>query len=237
MPTTLPAMILAAGRGERMRPLTDRTPKPLLEVHGRRLIEWHLHALARAGISRVVINTAWLEEQIVAALGDGSRYGVQIHYSLEGRDHGAALETAGGMLKALPWLGPAFWVVAGDVFAPDFEFGADQAQAFMASGDEAKLWMVDNPDHHPNGDFHLSQGRLLPSGQPKLTYSTIGLYRARILEGLRVGERAALLPVLTSAIARGRAAGERYAGRWTDVGTPQRLAQINATPHESRRLG
>ena len=127
------AIILAAGRGKRMRPLSDSTPKPLLEVHGKRLIEWHLEALARAGVREVVVNTDWLEEQIVATLGDGSRYGVAITYSREGRDHGGALETAGGIAKALPLLGDAFWIVSADVWAPDFAFSAGAAARFVAS--------------------------------------------------------------------------------------------------------
>ena len=141
----IPAIILAAGRGDRMRPLSDRTPKPLLEVHGKPLIEWHLEALARDGVRRVVINTAWLEAQIVDALGDGSRWGVEIRYSLEGRDHGGALETAGGIAKALPLLGDVFWVVSGDVFAPDFRYDAGSAVRFAASGHLAHLWLVPNP--------------------------------------------------------------------------------------------
>src|SRR5574343_668081 len=122
--SALPALILAAGRGERMRPLTEATPKPLLAVQGKPLIVWHLEALARDGVRDVVINTAHLEEQFPAALGDGSRWGLRIRYSMEGRDHGGALETTGGMAKALPWLGEAFWVLAGDVFVPDFRFEA-----------------------------------------------------------------------------------------------------------------
>jgi MurNAc alpha-1-phosphate uridylyltransferase len=127
---TLPALILAAGRGERMRPLTEHTPKPLLHVQGKALIEWHLEALSRDGVKDVVINTAYLEEQFPPTLGDGSRWGLRIHYSMEGRDHGGALETAGGMAKARPLLGDAFWLVAGDVFVPGFRFDAQAAQAF-----------------------------------------------------------------------------------------------------------
>jgi MurNAc alpha-1-phosphate uridylyltransferase len=225
----LPALILAAGRGERMRPLTDRTPKPLLTVGGRPLIEWHLEALARAGVRRVVINTAWLEDQFPAALGDGRRFGLDIRYSTEGRDHGGALETAGGMAKALPLLGPAFWVVAGDVFAPDFRFDPADSERFLAGNDWAHLWFVDNPAHHPDGDFALHDGRVRLQGQPRLTYATIGLFRAEMVRHLPAGQKTALRPVLEPAIAQDRVGGERYAGRWTDVGTPERLAGLNAT--------
>ena len=233
MPTdtcrALPALILAAGRGERMRPLTDLTPKPLLTVGGRPLIEWHLESLARAGVRRVVINTAWLEDQFPAALGDGSRFGLDIRYSMEGRDHGGALETAGGMAKALPLLGPAFWVVAGDVFAPDFRFDVSDSERFLAGKDWAHLWFVDNPAHHPQGDFAL-QGeseRVRLQGEPRLTYATIGLFRAEMVSHLPAGQKWALRPVLESAIAQDRVGGERYAGHWTDVGTPERLAALN----------
>ena len=151
----LPALILAAGRGERMRPLTDHTPKPLLAVRGRPLIEWHLEALARDGVRQVVVNTAWLEQRLVDAVGDGSRWGLDIHWSLEGRDHGGALETGGGIAKALPWLGEAFWVVAGDVFVPGFRFDPAVAARFAASDRLAHLWLVPNAPHHPQGDFGI----------------------------------------------------------------------------------
>ena len=127
------AIVLAAGRGKRMRPLSDACPKPLLEIHGKRLIEWHLEALARDGVREVVVNTDWLEEQIVATLGDGSRFGLAIAYSMEGRDHGGALETAGGIAKALPLLGDAFWVVSADVYTPTFRYSAAAHDAFVAS--------------------------------------------------------------------------------------------------------
>ena len=158
----LPALILAAGRGERMRPLTDTTPKPLLCVKGKPLIEWHLEALARDGVREVVINTAHLEDQFPAVLGDGARWGLRITYSMEGRDHGGALETAGGMAQALPLLGDAFWVLAGDVFVPGFRFEASAAQAFVAGEDWGQMWLVPNPAHVPQGDFALtSEGRVL----------------------------------------------------------------------------
>ncbi len=230
----LPALILAAGRGERMRPLTDHTPKPLLEVRGKPLIEWHLEALARDGVSHVVINTAHLEDQFPERLGDGSRWGLRIDYSMEGRDHGGALETAGGMAKALPLLGDAFWVVAGDVFVPDFIFSAAAAQSFAQSNDWARIWLVNNPPHVPNGDFALSNGdRVIrkdkaPPDAPTYTYSTIGLYRASMVEDVKVGDKAALRPYLERAIDQQRLAGTIYAGAWTDVGTPARLNELNA---------
>jgi N-acetyl-alpha-D-muramate 1-phosphate uridylyltransferase len=228
----LPALILAAGLGERMRPLTTHTPKPLLTVHGVSLIEWHLRALARDGVTDVVINTAHLEDQFPAALGDGSRWGLRIQYSMEGRDHGGALETAGGMRKALPLLGDAFWVLAGDVFVPDFYFEAQAAQQFASSTDWGHLWLVPNPPHHPKGDFFLTpeqRVQRLPSTGHMVghTYSTIGLYRPDMVKHLPLGEKAALRPCLERAIDAGRLSGQACDGRWTDVGTPERLAQLN----------
>ncbi|MEY2839971.1 MAG: hypothetical protein RJB60_2270 [Pseudomonadota bacterium] len=233
MSTSLPALILAAGRGERMRPLTDHTPKPLLKVQGKALIEWHLEALARDGVQDVVINTAYLEEQFQPALGDGSRWGLRIHYSLEGRDHGGALETAGGMAKALPLLGDAFWLVAGDVFVPDFRFDAQTAQAFRQGADWGRLWLVPNPTHNPEGDFALTpEGRVhlkstAPASAQALTYSTIGLFRPNMVAHLSLGEKAALRPCLERAIDAGKLSGQRHEGLWVDVGTPQRLAELN----------
>jgi MurNAc alpha-1-phosphate uridylyltransferase len=154
------AIVLAAGRGERMRPLTDTTPKPLLVVHGRPLIEWHLIALAKAGVRDVVVNTAWLEDQVVDRLGSGERFGLRIAFSREQRDYGGALETAGGIATALPLLAPrgdeVFWVVSADVYAPDFSFDVAAAQAFADSADLAQLWLVPNPEFHAAGDFHLT---------------------------------------------------------------------------------
>jgi N-acetyl-alpha-D-muramate 1-phosphate uridylyltransferase len=233
MSTSLPALILAAGRGERMRPLTDQTPKPLLRVQGLPLIEWHLQALARDGVREVVINTAHLEDQFEPQLGDGSRWGLRIHYSMEGRDHGCALETAGGMAKALPLLGEAFWLVAGDVFVPGFRFDPKAAEAFLKCADWGHLWLTPNPPHHPQGDFALSPtGRVqhreaAEPGSRALTYSTIGLYRPAMVEHLPVGEKAALRPSLDRAIDAGRLSGQILEGPWVDVGTPQRLAELN----------
>lgn len=232
----LPALILAAGRGERMRPLTDHTPKPLLHVQGKPLIEWHLEALARDGVTQVVINTAYLEEQFEPTLGDGARWGLRIHYSHEGRDHGGALETAGGMAKALPLLGDAFWVLAGDVFVPGFRFDPQAARDFAAQTDWGRMWLVPNPAHVPTGDFALNaEGRILrkdqaPSGTPAYTYSTIGLYRPAMVDHLTVGQKAALRPSLERAIDAGRLSGTLYTGPWVDVGTPERLAELNRRP-------
>ena len=230
----LPALILAAGRGERMRPLTDTTPKPLLPVRGQPLIAWHLQALARDGVRDVVINTAYLEDQFEPALGDGRRWGLRITYSHEGRDHGGALETAGGIAKALPLLGDAFWVLAGDVFVPGFRFDADEAEAFRAGDDWGRIWLVPNPPHVPQGDFAVDGDQRVwrkdaaPAGARTGTYSTIGLYRPAIVDGVRVGDKAALRPSLERAIDAGRLSARWLEGEWTDVGTPERLAALNA---------
>jgi MurNAc alpha-1-phosphate uridylyltransferase len=229
----LPALILAAGRGERMRPLTDATPKPLLRVRGKPLIEWHLEALSRDGIREVVINTAYLEDQFEPTLGDGRRWGLRITYSMEGRDHGGALETAGGMAKALPLLGDAFWVIAGDVFVPGWRFETAQAERFQQSQDWGQLWLVPNPPHVPQGDFAVDgSGRVkrkdrADAGTPTGTYSTIGLYRPEMVKGIAVGEKAALRPCLERAIDAGKLGASFYNGEWVDVGTPERLAALN----------
>jgi MurNAc alpha-1-phosphate uridylyltransferase len=204
------AMLLAAGRGERMRPLTDHTPKPLLQVQGQPLLVWHLRALARAGHRHVLINTAWLEDQIPALLGR-SFEGMAISYSMEG---------------------------------PDFDFATTQVQAFEHSADWAHIWLVPNPPHNPNGDFGLSPaGRALqgPPAEARHTYSTIGLYRHALvsegaahdqglLPGNPQGVKAPLAPLLRAAMSHDRVGASLYTGRWTDVGTPERLAQLNETP-------
>ena len=244
----VPALVLAAGRGERMRPLTDSTPKPLLQVQGRPLLQWHLQALANAGVSRVVINTAWLGEQIPAYFSDKNgvkpiwdkRKQLSISYSQESVDFGGALETAGGIARALPQLGPVFWLVAGDVFAPDFVFDSAAVQAFAASGQLAHLWLVPNPAHNPRGDFGLSSQGLalnLPADDPapRYTYSTIALLRAELFAppwcdippGNPLGVKAPLAPLLRRAMDAGRVSASLYGGRWTDVGTPERLAELN----------
>ena len=233
-------MILAAGRGERMRPLTDSVPKPLLELRGKPLMQWTMEALARGGFTHLVVNTAWLGQQISSHFGpqpawDG-RKALSISYSHEGRDFGGALETAGGIVRALPLLGEIFWVAAGDVFAPEFEF-TQQAVTRFAAGDRlAHLWLVPNPAQHPGGDFGLSaDGLALDQAPHRLTYSTIGLYRAALFAppycdipaGNPGGLKAALGPMLRAAMEKGLVSAQRYPGPWTDVGTPERLAALN----------
>ena len=187
-PRPLPALILAAGRGERLRPLTDTCPKPLLQVRGRPLVEWHLLALARADVREVVINVAWLGEQLVHAVGDGERFGLRVRWSREDLDFGHALETAGGIARALPLLGcgpdDAFWLVSGDILAPDFPFDAERARHFADDEQalDARLWVVENPPYHPRGDFGIdAAGRALadgagPDGQ-RYTYANLALLR------------------------------------------------------------
>ncbi|HSX95360.1 MAG TPA: nucleotidyltransferase family protein [Hydrogenophaga sp.] len=235
------AIVLAAGRGNRMRPLTDQVPKPLLDVQGKPLLQWHADALADAGCVDLVINTAWLGEQIPEHFGPHPRSSdglpMDIAYSAEGEDFGYALETAGGIARALPLLGEVFWVVAGDVFAPGFPFDPD-ALARFARGDRlAHLWLVPNPDHNPRGDFGLSpEGLALNGGEPRHTYSTIGLYRRALFEapwfdippGNPQGRAEPLAPLLRRAMDAGRVSAELYTGPWTDVGTPERLAELNA---------
>lgn len=269
-PPPIKAMILAAGRGERMRPLTDTTPKPLLRVQGKPLMQWHLEALAQAGFTDVVVNTDWLGEQIeryfLSLFGPEANKDVlnqllnkehsTIAYSHEGQDFGGALETAGGLARALPLLCPAqdegagagaqaFWVLAGDVFAPDFVFSQAAVDRFLASGKLAHVWLVPNPAHHPGGDFGLALNADEGVGlalnlskndpQPRYTYSTIGLYRCaffapphcNIPPGNPSGVKAPLAPLLRAAMDNQLVSAEIYTGAWTDVGTPERLAQLN----------
>ena len=235
--TAIKAMILAAGRGERMRPLTDHTPKPLLPVRGKPLIEWHIEALARAGVREVVINTAWLEAQIVAALGDGARFGVAIRYSMEGRDHGGALETAGGVAKALPLLAAhaddSFWLVSGDIHAPGFRYEAAAARRFAADGALAHLWLVPNPPFHATGDFGLdAQGYGLADGPAAdgqtWTYANLALCRASFFADIVPGRRAALGPMLFDGMRRRCITAEVYRGEWHNVGTPAQLQALNS---------
>lgn len=220
------AMILAAGRGERMRPLTDNCPKPLLRAGGRALIEWQLIALRRAGFVDVVINHAHLGAMIEGALGDGRRWGLRIHYSPETE----ALETAGGIARALPLLGDdPFLVMAGDVFT-DFDPARALTIAAQMRVADLSAWcvMIDNPVHHPAGDFALRDGRLLEDGSRRLTFSGIGVYRPDLFGGVAAGAKARLAPLLRAAAAHGRAGGEYHGGLWIDVGTPQRLAELDA---------
>jgi MurNAc alpha-1-phosphate uridylyltransferase len=263
-------MILAAGRGERMRPLTDSTPKPLLPVRGKPLMQWPLEALARGGFKRVVVNTAWLGAQIADQFKSVfvlqpplnkreqllNSEQVQISYSHEGQDFGGALETAGGIVRALPLLCPphacaasadVFWVLAGDVFAPDFVFAPAAVDRFVASGKLAHLWLVPNPEHNRQGDFGLSVNPDDAQGVgvalnlskddpgPRYTYSTIGLYRRALFAppycdipgGNPQGVKAPLAPLLRAAMDNGQVSAELYRGAWTDVGTPERLQALN----------
>ncbi|BDY03310.1 N-acetylmuramate alpha-1-phosphate uridylyltransferase MurU [Ferrimonas sp. YFM] len=212
------AMILAAGRGERMRPLTDTTPKPLLPLQGRPMLEHHLERLARAGFRDVLINTAWLGEQFPQTLGDGRRFGLAIHYQHETQ----ALETGGGIQRALSWLGPdPFLVVNGDVYC-ELEFNALPQ---LGQQDLAHLWLVANPAHNSQGDFALNQGRVQAQGEAKLTFSGIGLYRPELFARCAPG-RFPLAPLLREAMAQGRVGGTALEGHWCDVGTEQRLIEL-----------
>ncbi len=215
------AMILAAGRGERMRPLTDHTPKPLLEVGGRPLIVWHIERLVAAGVRDLVINHAHLGEQLEARLGDGAAWGARIRWSREGQ--GRALETGGGICKALPLLGgEPFLVVNGDVWC-DVDF----TTLALPAGDLAHLLLVDNPAHHPEGDFVLgTDGRVREDDGPRLTFAGIGLYHPELFAGCRP-EPFPLAPLLRRAMRTGRVSGRWYRGRWVDVGTPERLAALD----------
>lgn len=220
------AMILAAGRGERMRPLTDTTPKPMLTVGGRTLIDYHLARLAQAGVRDVVINLAHLGDQIATALGDGGRYGLAIHYVTEPVQ---ALETGGGIFQALPLLGDdPFIVVNGDVWS-DYSFG----QLPVITEAVAHLVLVDNPDHHRQGDFVLRDGRVHSDGAIKLTYSGIAVLRRALFAGCGPG-RFPLAPLLRDAMANGLVSGEHYGGQWVDVGTPQRLRALDERLTRSR---
>lgn len=213
-------MLLAAGRGERMRPLTDALPKPLVQVGGRALIEWHLQALARAGIREVVINLSWLAEKLRAALGDGRDFGVSISWSEEGP---VPLETGGGIFRALPQLGPApFLVVNADIWT-DIDF----ARLRLAPEAHAHLVLIPNPPHHPRGDFGLEGDRIVIRESERFTYSGVGVYRSEFFAGCTPG-RFPLLPLLNRAIAAERVRGEVHPGQWCDVGTAERLAGLSA---------
>ena len=218
------AMILAAGRGERMRPLTDHTPKPLLEAGGKSLIVHQVERLRAAGIDQLVINVAWRADAIETALGDGSAFGVEIRYS---REPEGALETAGGIRHALHLLGEAPFVVVNSDIHCDFPLARLDT---LAAGDAAHLVLVNNPPHHPEGDFTLERGRVGMAGTPRLTYSGIGVFDPGLFSGLAPGVRP-LRPVLEQAIAAGRVSGQIHDGIWMDIGTPERLAELN------RRLG
>jgi MurNAc alpha-1-phosphate uridylyltransferase len=212
------AMILAAGRGERMRPLTDHTPKPLLEVGGQRLIEYHIRRLAAVGVLELVINHAYLGAQIEQVLGDGRRFGVRIQYSAETE----AMETGGGIYRALPLLGEApFMVVNADVWT-DFPF----ERLLNAPPSFAHLVLVDNPPQHPKGDFVLNGRQVVAEGDPKLTYSGVAVFDPKLFADCQTG-RFPLAPLLRAAMSRNAVSGEHYRGQWWDIGTPERLQALD----------
>jgi len=229
------ALVFAAGLGERMRPLTDSTPKPLLRAGGKPLVEWHLERLAAIGVREVVLNTSWLATQFPQALGDGSRWGLKLHFLHEGD---VPLETGGGMHNALPLLcgdeDVPFLAINGDIWCDH------PLDSLPAPRGAAHLVLVDNPAHHPGGDFVLgADGSVSAEGAPRLTFSGIGVYRRALFDGWRevIGARAGadavpprfpIAPLLRAAMARGAVSGEHHRGRWTDVGTPQRLADLDA---------
>ncbi|HEY6774725.1 MAG TPA: nucleotidyltransferase family protein [Oxalicibacterium sp.] len=229
------AMIFAAGRGERMRPLTDSCPKPLLKVRGRPLIVWHILNLVRAGITDIVINHAHLGHMIEEALGDGTQFGARITYSPEG----TALETAGGIAYARHLLGDEpFVALAADIYCPHFDF--EQVKNVLEDNDVwgnphpldqrdvAWLYLVKNPAHNPKGDFALHSFSIANEGEPRYTFSGIGVYRPSMFNSIAAGETAKLAPLLREYAVRGQVGGELYRGDWTDVGTPERLEQLNA---------
>ena len=227
------ALILAAGRGERMRPLSDTTPKPLLRAGGKRLIEWQIESLVRAGVREIVINVAHLPDQFDSALGDGRRYGAALRYSREGGSADDALESLGGIVKALPWLGDApFVVTSGDIVT---EYPYDQLHAVSETqqrGDaDAHLVLVENPPFHLRGDMGLTNQRIDPNATPPMTYANIGLFSPRLFADIAstlYGGRAPLFPWLYETARAGRVTGEVYRGRWWNAGTPSDLAQVDA---------
>jgi MurNAc alpha-1-phosphate uridylyltransferase len=231
--TSLPCFLLAAGRGERMRPLTDNLPKPLLTIQNKSLLAWHLEALVNAGFKKVVINHAWLGHKIEESLGNGKQFGLQIQYSPEE----TALETAGGIVKALPLLQVEdyFLVINGDVFCPNLPIHKllDEVDRIKNQANPvlAHLLMVPNPVQHPNGDFYLQSNRVSShevSNSEKLTFSGIGIYHKDLFQDLGIGSPAKLAPLLRAAMEQGKVSGEKYLGPWHDVGTPQRLQELNA---------
>lgn len=227
------ALILAAGRGERMRPLTDTTPKPLLRAGGKRLIEWQIESLVRAGVREIVVNIAHLPDQFHSALGDGRRYGAALRYSREGGSADDALESLGGIVKALPWLGDAPFVVTSGDIVTDYPYrhlhAASEAQQ---RGDaDAHLVLVENPPFHLRGDMGLKDQRIDPDATPRMTYANIGVFSPGLFAGVARtlhGGRAPLFPWLYEAASAGRVSGEVYRGRWWNAGTPSDLTQLDA---------
>ena len=218
---TMKAMILAAGHGTRMRPLTDHTPKPLLDVGGKPLIVWHIENLKQAGFRDIVINIAWKGDQIPEALGDGSQFGVNLHYSDEQQE--GALETAGGIVKALPLLGDEpFLVVNGDVWC-EFNYSSNNP---LTGNDLAHLILVSNPSHNTLGDFSLEIQRVDNEGENKLTFSGIGYYHPNLFKNLSYGKHP-LAPLLRDAMKTKQVSGELFEGDWRDIGTPKRLTKLN----------
>ncbi len=214
------AMILAAGHGKRMRPLTDHLPKPLLEVAGKPLIVWHIENLKHAGIKDIIINMGWKGWKLPETLGDGSNWDINLHYSDEQQT--GPLETAGGIHHALPLLGAEpFIVVNGDIWC-EFPY----ANLNLADNDLAHLVLIKNPDHNSEGDFHLQNRRVSDSGQPRLTFSGIGCYRPELFQGLTAG-KSALAPLLRIAMQENKVSGESFTGDWRDIGTPERLKMLN----------
>lgn len=218
------AMILAAGRGERLRPYTDTTPKPLLKAGNYRLIEHIIHSLVKAGINEIIINTAHLAEQFPLALGNGEQYGVNITYIEEQE---GALETAGGIINALPLLGEEpFLIVNGDIWT-DYNFQTLLKKPLVNDKCLCHLVMITNPAHNPHGDFTLASGLLNQDGETKYTYSGIGVYHPTLFSGLTV-QRLALKPILLTAMAKQQVSGELYLGAWSDIGTIERLEKLAA---------
>jgi len=220
------AMILAAGRGERMRPLSDHCPKPLLPVDNKPLIVWHIERLVQAGINEIVINYAWLGHQFPQILGDGSQWNAKLHYSPEQ----SALETAGGIAHALPLLGEGvFLVVSGDIYT-DFDFARLHTQAARMRGETSPrmhLILVDNPSYHPEGDFGLEKNQLVTTKLPRFTYANIGLYDTRSFTHLDPQRPAKLAPLIHHAIAHNAVSGEHYRGTWHNIGTPEQLDALD----------
>jgi N-acetyl-alpha-D-muramate 1-phosphate uridylyltransferase len=235
---TAEAMILAAGRGERMRPLTDSCPKPLLKLRGKPLMQYHLEALGRAGFRDIVVNTGWLGEMIEQHFGPGPAWSspydekLRVRYSHEAMNVGGPYETAGGVARALPLLADAFWLVGGDVHVPQFDFSVPALRRFAAGDKLAHIFLVPNPSHNPKGDFGIAEdGRALSQDATRYTYSTIGMYRKQLFDSIPAGNpeglKVPLAPLLRAAMDKGLVTAEVYRGPWTDVGTPERLAALN----------